>query len=135
MIGKCLRLSACVQSVINYMIANSDFTKIYLLPFLLAIVDLLYRKALSLDLTDVGADIAFLGVGAMASVLSEETGGVPTYVKVACFICILVSWMLSLSFLKVGWGIGILWKCFFSWTMGFFTVILSGITVKKITGG
>ena len=133
MIGKCLHLSACMQSAINYMIANSDFTKIYLLPFLLAIVDIFYRKALSLDLADVGADLAFLGVGAMASVLSEETGDVPTYVKVVCFICILVFWMFSLNLLKVGWGI--LWKRFFSWTMGFFTVILSGITVKKITGG
>lgn len=75
---------------------EQTFLTIVFTPILLAVVDCVLRLAIRVDLIDVGADMALLGVGLFAALLVNSSSNEKVYVPFLFFIVFLLPWIVCL---------------------------------------
>ena len=123
--------------LLRKLIDNPDMIKVYFIPGLLLFFDLVVRSVLGIDLTDVGADMAFLAVATYISLLIEDTNPRQTTsaIKLIFIIISMAMWIISLNIVSKEDPISLLWIDFrpaISVIIGLGSFIFSGIMTRQI---
>jgi hypothetical protein len=90
-----------IASIINTLDSKPELVKVFIIPFLLFLVDLCLRAVIHVDIVDAGADMAFLATASFITVLVEDgrNSRVKPFVKVVFFLFFMLPWVFCL------WGI------------------------------
>ena len=116
---------------------NPEMVKVYVIPGLLFLLDLVLRAVLGIDLIDIGADMALLAVATFVSLLVEdvEQSQYHATVMIVFIMIFLALWIICLSIISVQSPISFLmfnFRPMLSWFVGLTSFIFSCVLANEI---
>jgi hypothetical protein len=126
--------------LVETLIDNPEFVKIYVIPGLLFFLDFILRAVLEVDLVDLGADMALLAVATFVSLLVEDVDNRQSYTPMAVVFTIvfLAFWIISLKIISIKDPVTISllgyldFRLVLSWLVGSVAFVVSGVMAKSV---